>query len=97
MRIGYFVMVPGIALVAVAAIPDLLPFWFIHVGVVVAGFGMGLAYSAHSQLALRSVPEGEVGSATASLQLTDNLGIALGTGAVGRDRDVRRRIGLGPG
>jgi MFS family permease len=82
-RIGYFVMVPGIALVGVAAIPDLLPFWFIHVGVVVAGFGMGLAYSAHSQLALRSVPEGEVGSVTASLQLTDNLGIALGTGAVG--------------
>ena len=82
-RSGYVLMVPGIVLVGVAAIPDLLPFWFIHVGVVVAGFGMGLAYSAHAQLALRSVPESEVGSATASLQLTDNLGIALGTGAVG--------------
>ena len=82
-RSGYVLMVPGIVLVGVAAIPDLLPFWFIHVGVVVAGFGMGLAYSAHAQLALRSVPEREVGSATASLQLTDNLGIALGTGAVG--------------
>ena len=66
-----------------AAIPDRLPVWVIHVGAVVAGFGMGTAYSAHAQLALRSVPEVEVGSTTASLQLTDNLGVALGTGAVG--------------
>ena len=49
----------------------------------IAGFGMGLAYSAHAQLALRSVAEAEVGSTTAALQLTDNLGIALGTGVVG--------------
>jgi MFS family permease len=82
-RRGYLLLAPGIALVAMAAIPDRLPFWLIHVGVVVAGFGMGLAYSAHAQLALRSVAEAEVGSTTASLQLTDNLGIALGTGAVG--------------
>ncbi len=82
-RTGYLLLAPGIALVAAAAIPELLPFWLIHVGATVAGFGMGLAYSAHAQLALRSVPEVEVGSTTASLQLTDNLGIALGTGAVG--------------
>ena len=44
---------------------------------------MGCAYSAHAQLALRSVPESAVGSTTSSLQLTDNLGVALGTGAAG--------------
>ena len=82
-RTGYLLLAPGITLVGMGAIPDLLPFWVIHVGVVIAGFGMGLAYSAHAQLALRSVAEAEVGSTTASLQLTDNLGIALGTGAVG--------------
>jgi MFS family permease len=82
-RAGYLLMAPGIAVVAVAAIPDVAPFWMIHVGAIIAGFGMGLAYSAHAQLALRSVAEAEVGSTTAALQLTDNLGIALGTGVVG--------------
>ncbi|MET0907889.1 MAG: MFS transporter, partial [Ilumatobacteraceae bacterium] len=82
-RGGYLLLAPGIAMVGLAAIPDVLPFWMIHVGVVIAGFGMGLAYSAHAQLALRSVAEAEVGTTTASLQLTDNLGIALGTGLVG--------------
>ncbi len=82
-RAGFLLLVPGIATVAVASIPDGLPFWFIHVGAALGGFGMGLAYSAHAQLALRSVPEAEVGSTTSSLQLTDNLGVALGTGAAG--------------
>ncbi len=82
-RAGYLFLVPGIATVALASIPGGLPFWFIHVGAALGGFGMGCAYSAHAQLALRSVPESAVGSTTASLQLTDNLGVALGTGAVG--------------
>ena len=82
-RTGYLFLGAGTTLVGAAAVPDFLPFWIIHVGTVVAGFGMGLAYSAHAQLALRSVAEAAVGSTTASLQLTDNLGIALGTGVVG--------------
>ncbi len=82
-RAGFLLLVPGIATVAVASIPDLLPFWFVHVGAALGGFGMGCAYSAHAQLALRSVPESAVGSTTSSLQLTDNLGVALGTGAAG--------------
>jgi len=44
---------------------------------------MGFAYSAHAQLTFRSVDERDVGSATSSLQLCDNLGVALGTGVVG--------------
>ena len=82
-RAGYLFLVPGIATVALASIPGGLPFWFIHLGAALGGCGMGCAYSAHAQLALRSVPESAVGSTTASLQLTDNLGVALGTGAVG--------------
>ncbi len=82
-RAGYLLLLPGIAIVAVASMPDVLPFWMIHVGAMFGGFGMGCAYSAHAQLALRSVPEAAVGATTASLQLSDNLGIALGTGVVG--------------
>lgn len=82
-RSGYVFIVPGIGLVAAASIPDGLPFWLIYLGASLAGLGMGLAYSAHAQLTFRSVEEARVGSATASLQLCDNLGIALGTGVVG--------------
>lgn len=82
-RLGFVILLPGIALVAVAALPDLLPFWLIHVGWAAGGLGIGLGYAAHSQLTLRSAPANEYGAATSSLQLLDNLGIALGTGAVG--------------
>ncbi len=82
-RAGYVVLLTGVVVVALGSIPDGLPFWTIHIGATAAGFGMGLAYSAHAQLALRSVDERHVGSTTASLQLTDNLGIAIGSGTVG--------------
>jgi MFS family permease len=82
-RAGYLLLAPGVAVAAIASLPDGLPFWLVHVGGTVAGLGMGLAYSAHAQLTFRSVDDGEVGAATASLQLCDNLGIALGTGVVG--------------
>lgn len=82
-RTGYLLLAPGILVVAAASLPDLVAFWLIYVGAITAGFGMGLAYSAHAQLALRGVEERHVGSATSSLQLCDNLGIALGTGIVG--------------
>ena len=83
MRMAYVVLVPAIVLVALAALPDLLPFWLIPVGWAFGGLGIGLGYAAHSQLTLRCAPEHEYGAATSSLQLLDNLGVALGTGAVG--------------
>lgn len=82
-RTGFAVMAPAILLVAAASLPDRLPFWLIHVGWALGGLGMGLAYAAHSQLTLRCAPANEYGAAAASLQLLDNLGIALGTGATG--------------
>jgi MFS family permease len=82
-RAGYVLLGSGVAVVAAASLTDAVPYWVIHLGAGLAGFGMGLAYSAHAQLALRSVDESQVGATTASLQLTDNLGVALGTGAVG--------------
>ena len=76
-RTGYLVLAPGIAVVAVAAMPDVVPFWLIHIGWALAGLGMGLAYSGHAQAVLRCSPAERYGSATASLQLSDNLGVAL--------------------
>ena len=96
-RIGYVVLAPGVALAAAAALFDALPFWLIHVGGVAAGLGMGFAYSAHAQLTFRSVKEREVGSATSSLQLCDNLGVALGTGVVGAVVAFGDDLGWAPG
>jgi hypothetical protein len=96
-RAGFLLLFVGIVIVGAAARPDLLPFWTIHVGAGFAGSGMGLAYSAHAQAALRAVDEGSVGSTTSSLQLTDNLGIALGTGVVGAVVAFGDGLGWAPG
>jgi MFS family permease len=96
-RCGYLVMAPGIAVVAVASLPDVVPFWVIHVGWAIAGLGMGLAYAAHSQAVLRNAPAERYGAATASLQLLDNLGVALGTGVVGIVVTTGDDLGWDPG
>lgn len=49
----------------------------------IAGFGIGLAYSPLSVTVLGLAEPGREGSASSSLQLTDVLGIALGTGLGG--------------
>ncbi len=82
-RAGYLALAPGIVVVAVASTSEALPFWMIHVGWTLGGFGMGLAYSAHAQLLLRCAPAARYGTATAALQLFDNLGVALGAGVAG--------------
>lgn len=82
-RAGYLLLAPGIAIAAVASFAGVLPFWMVHVGGLAAGCGMGFGYSAHAQLTFRSVEDRAVGAATSSMQLCDNLGVALGTGVVG--------------
>ena len=96
-RAGYLTLAPGIVVVAVASASGALPFWMIHVGWALGGAGMGLAYSAHSQLTLRCAPAEQYGSATAALQLCDNLGIAFGAGDRRRDRRARARRRMGAG
>jgi hypothetical protein len=96
-RISYIALTVGIVVVAVAAGLVALPFWMIHVGWTVGGFGMGLGYSAHSQLTLRCAPAETYGTATASLQLFDNLGIALGAGATGVIVTLGDDLGWDPG
>jgi MFS family permease len=48
-----------------------------------AGFGIGLAYAPISVTVLGTAPPGGEGTASASMQLCDVLGVALGTGLTG--------------
>ncbi len=66
----------------------------------VAGFGIGLAYAPLSLTMLRQAEEGRTGKATASLQLSDNLGVAFGAGIGGAAVAIaaargRESIGIG--
>ncbi len=81
-RIGLAIVLAGIAgmmLVLQSRVP-------VAVGLAawtVAGLGMGLAYAPLSLLMLREAPPGREGWASASLNLTDVLGTAIGIGAGG--------------
>jgi hypothetical protein len=49
----------------------------------VAGFGMGLAYAPISLMMLQKAPPGQEGRSSASLNLADVLGTAIGIGVGG--------------
>jgi MFS family permease len=80
-RTGLLVVAAGIALLFGALGP--LPVAVSVLVWAVAGFGIGLAYSPISVVVLGLAEPGREGAATASVQLCDVLGIALGTGASG--------------
>ncbi len=69
----------GIAIILIPAIPALVAIVAWGVG----GLGMGLAYSTISLVVLETAPKDEVGSASASMELSSVLGTALGTGLGG--------------
>jgi MFS family permease len=80
--VGFCVVAAGISGLILVLAPS-VPL-AIAVGVWgVAGFGMGLAYAPLSVTMLDLAEPGREGDASASLQLCDVLGIALGTGASG--------------
>ena len=81
-RMGVLLIAVGIGLmilVAEAAVPTMIAVlaW------AVAGLGMGLAYSPIALVVLAEAPVGGEGAASAGMQLSDTLGVALGTGATG--------------
>ena len=81
-RTGLVIILAGIAgmvLVLQPAVP-------VAVGLAawtVAGLGMGLAYAPLSLMMLQRAPPGQEGQASASLNLADVLGTAIGIGAGG--------------
>jgi PPOX class probable F420-dependent enzyme len=81
-RTGLVIILAGIAGMALALQPGVpvaegLAAW------TVAGLGMGLAYAPLTLMMLRKAPPGQEGQASASLNLADVLGTAIGIGVGG--------------
>ncbi len=73
----------GAGVVGMLAVSQGLPAWVAVPVWSVAGFGIGLAFAPLSITVLAAARPGEEGSASAALQLSDTLGIAVGTGVAG--------------
>ncbi len=78
----------GLAVIAVGIAGMIVGLGSVPVGVIVAawtvaGLGIGLSYAPISVTVLGMAAPGQEGKASASLQLTDVLGVALGTGLAG--------------
>jgi MFS family permease len=99
-RTGLLIVAAGIAC-EVAALFPAVPVAVGVAGWAVGGFGIGLAYSPLSLIVLGEAPSGQEGAASASLQLADTLGVALGAGlggvlvAVGAAAGWEERVGIG--
>ncbi|HEY7147353.1 MAG TPA: MFS transporter [Streptosporangiaceae bacterium] len=81
-RAGLLIILAGIAGMVVALQPG-VPVATALAAWTVAGLGMGMAYPTLSLLMLREAPPGREGWASASLNLADVLGTALGVGVGG--------------
>ena len=79
---GFAIIGVGIACLALALRPG-VPVAASVVAWTIAGLGMGLSYAPISVTVLGTAEPGQEGRASASLQLTDVLGVALGTGLGG--------------
>jgi MFS family permease len=92
----------GLALVALGigllmlTLSDAVPVWLGVVAWAVGGLGIGVAYSPLSVTALAEAEPGQEGAATAALQLSDVLGVALGTGVGGVIIGAGHRAGWTP-
>lgn len=92
-RLGLTLMLAGIAGMLVALAPA-MPISAAVGAWSLAGLGIGLAYSPISLMALRQAPAGRDGWASASLNLSDVLGTALGAGVAGAAVVVGTERGL---
>jgi MFS family permease len=81
-RFGFVLIVAGIAGVAATLSPS-VPVWTVAVSWSIASFGMGCAFAPLSLVTLDHADPGREGAASGSLQLSDQLGFALGTGIGG--------------
>ena len=93
--VGHAVLLVGIALAGLA-LWDAVPLAVFVAAWTVAGFGIGMAYSPISLVVLSEAPPGQEGAASAAMQLTDLLGIALGTGVGGAAVGLGDVLGWAP-
>lgn len=91
-RVGMAILtvaISGLVVTAALPVPIVVPIAAWALG----GFGMGMTYAPLWLVVFSLTPAGGEGTASASLQLSDTLGIAFGTGAVG----AVVAAGTGPG
>ena len=82
-RVGLMIVLIGIAGMLVMVLAPAVPVSEGLAAWTVAGLGMGLAYAPLSLMMLQKAPPGQEGQASASLNLADVLGTAIGIGAGG--------------
>ena len=75
---------------------EAVPFAVGLVGWTIGGFGIGLAYAPISLTVLAEADPGREGAASASLQLTEQLGVAIGIGLGGAAVAIGARNGWEP-
>lgn len=93
---GHAIILVSIAITGLFLV-EAVPFAVGVVGWTIGGFGIGLAYAPISLTVLAEAAPGREGAASASLQLTEQLGIAIGIGLGGAAVAVGARNGWEPG
>ena len=93
--IGGLVQAVG-ALVLAVALWSVIPVWFWILGSALMGLGMGMAYTVLSVVALDEAEVGSEGAASSALQMSEILGVALGTGLGGVLVSMGDRMSLDP-
>ena len=92
-RLGGASIIAGTAVMAVSLLPSVPTGVWLLAGAL-TGLGMGTAYAPLSTVTLAEAEPTEVGAATSALQMSDILGIALGTGIAGVIVTVGDRLDL---
>ena len=90
---GMVLLTLGICAQAIALFLDAAPLVVVVGGWVLAGLGIGMAHATSSVLAFALAPEGEVGSVSAALQISDQFMAAVSTGVGGTLFALAGRLG----
>jgi MFS family permease len=93
-RWGLTALVIG-SVVSALVLVDAVPVVVAGTGWAVAGLGMGLSYSGLSLIVLAAAAPGREGAASSAIQLSDVLGMAVGTGLGGAAVAVGTSTGAG--
>jgi MFS family permease len=80
--VGSTLLATGGVILAVS-LAQSVPIWMWIVGAAFLGLGMGMSYTVLSVVTLSEAEPGHEGEATSALQLSDILGVSLGTGIAG--------------
>lgn len=94
--VGFTVVVLGIAATAASVLVDAVPIPIAIACWALGALGMGLVYPTLSVIVLGLAPTGEEGRTSSSLNLAENLGIAMGAGFAGAAVDWTNTLGWTP-